>query len=156
MQDGHYHLAVELTPEQAHHSYLGKPIQIHPNQFGKGHIFVHHENHLKLARAHRAGKGVRIHLGPDELMHTAHHHVTHGLDGNGIWGKIWHGIKSGFNWLKKSGVLTQLTDTAAQAASTMYPAAAPAISLARNELKQRAGFGVGKKRSATGSGLYLS
>lgn len=162
-EEGHHHLSVELTHGQAHRAHLGHAIEIKAHQFGKGHLFVHHENHEKLKRAAAHGRGVRIHLGPAELMHTAHHHMTHGLDGTGFWGKLWKGIKTGYNWLKDHGVLTAIADKGAQAISSMYPEAAPAVAVGRQQLKKYAGFGVGRKekkhelaKRIEASGLYLS
>lgn len=165
IEDGHHHLAVELTREQAMRAHKGHAIQIQPHQMGKGHLFVHHENHERIARAVHHGRGVRVHLGPAELMHTAHHHIIHGMDGSGFWSKLWHGIKKGYNWLKDTGILSAAADAGTQALQGAFPEASPVIGVARQEIKKRAGFGVrrGKKEvrfarhnALVARGLYLS
>ncbi|KAI9995029.1 hypothetical protein PInf_011931 [Phytophthora infestans] len=110
------HLAIDLNESQAHKACKGRGIRLTPGQFGKGRLSVHPENKKKLERSVVKKKGCTLNLTPGELAETVWHHVqSRGMEKSGFWGKIWKGLKSGWNVLKDSGVLTAAADQGAKA-----------------------------------------
>lgn len=133
---------VDFTPKQIDQMVKGKPVRISHSQIGKGKqvILLHPENHLKLSKAHQAGRGCVLHVADGEVMAT--HHST--MDGTGFFGDLWKGIKSVGSWLKDSGVGSALADVAQTAATPFV--GAQAADIGRKILKTTTGVGMAKKK----------
>ncbi|KAI9995048.1 hypothetical protein PInf_012004 [Phytophthora infestans] len=155
------HLAIDLNESQAHKACKGRGIRLTPGQFGKGRLSVHPENKKKLERSVVKKKGCTLNLTPGELAETVWHHVqSRGMEKSGFWGKIWKGLKSGWNVLKDSGVLTAAADQGAKAlgAYTGQPQVDNAL---RSGLKRMTGVGIAERKKTKhealkASGLYIS
>lgn len=97
---------VNLTEAQAKKIIRQEPVRISAGQIGTGDkvILLHPENHLKLSKAKRAGKGAVLYMSAGEVLAT----VESDLAGSGIFGDIWKGLKSGYKWVKKNVVDSDL------------------------------------------------
>jgi hypothetical protein len=97
---------VNLTQAQAKKLVNQKPVKLSAAQIGNGDVVIllHPENHAKLSKAKRAGKGSTLYLTPGEILAT----VESTLSGSGIFQDIWKGLKSGYKWVKSNIVDTPL------------------------------------------------
>jgi hypothetical protein len=96
------------------------------------------------------------------------------MNGSGIFGDIWKGLKSGYNWVKKNVIDTDVyqktfkpivrcfVHTADTALNRIAPNLAPVIDAGVNEIGNQTGaYGLRKtkaqkKAMLQGRGLYLS
>lgn len=150
-------LKIDLTEKQAMQAMHGKAVRIAANQINKGSTFVslHPENAKKVEKAFLAKKGVTLKLTHGELLETAAR-----MDGSGFWGGLWNALKSGWNALKKSGVLTAAADAAVVPLTSLTGQPA-LVNAGRQLLKQTTGVGVrmnkkDKYAQLVGAGIYLS
>lgn len=97
---------VNLTEAQAKKIIRQEPVRISAGQIGAGDkvILLHPENHAKLSKAKRAGRGVVLYMSAGEVLAT----VESDLEGSGIFGNIWRGLKSGYRFVKKNIIDTDL------------------------------------------------
>jgi hypothetical protein len=168
-------IKINITRPQLQKAINGKPVQFSASQIGSGstYLSLHPANVKLVEKAAMKGSGCVIHLSPGELMSSAEDDIS----GNGLFGDIWKGLKSGYKWVKKNIVDTpiyqqglkplvrQAVNTAATAAKSFAPQLGTAIDMGVNELgKQTGAFGVKRgKMSKTkkyetlkAKGLYLS
>lgn len=123
-----------LTIDQAKKLRDGKGISFKHPQFAEDanhplSMFVNQANLLKIRRAKRTKKNMRLALSPGELMHTAKH-------GKGL-GDF---LTKGWNWLKENA--TPILDAAATAGKTLFPEFAPAITTGRQVIRAVTGKGL--------------
>jgi len=161
-------IKINITRAQLQKALNGKPVQFSASQIGSGSNFLSlHPVNVKLVeKAAMKGSGCVIHLAPGELMATAED-----MNGAGIFGDIWKGLKSAYKWTKKNVIDTdvyqkgikplvkQAVDTGATALKTYVPNAAPLVDIATDQIGKRTGaFGIKAKKMALlkGKGLYLS
>ena len=165
---------INITKKQLDNALSGKSIRVLPGQIGQGDIYLsmHPANVKTVEKAALKGKGCNIYLSPGELLSTAED-----MDGNGLFGDIYKRLKSGYSWVKKNIIDSDLyqkglkpvvrgaVDSAAMAASTAFPQFAIPISMAKEEIGKKTGaFGakrLGYTKSARmdklkAKGLYLS
>lgn len=97
---------VNLTEAQAKKIIRQEPVRISAGQIGAGDkvILLHPENHAKLSKAKRAGRGVVLYMSAGEVLST----VESEMEGTGIFSSIWKGLKSGYKWAKKNIIDTDL------------------------------------------------
>ena len=165
---------INITRDQLKKAIAGKPIRLLSSQLGNGEILLSlHPANIKIVeKAAMKGAGCNIYLSPGEMMSSAED-----MNGEGIFGDIWGGLKSGYNWVKKNVIDTdfykknirpiarQVVDTGITALAGYAPQAIPLATIARDKLSKETGaFGL-KKRGCTkaarmsklrGKGLYLS
>lgn len=161
---------IDITVKQLEQALGGKSIRLSANQLGKGPtmISLHPANRSIVEKAALKGRGAVITLSPGELMAT---HEDCG--GQGLFGDIWKGLKSGYKWTKKNIIDTPIyqqtvkplvrkaVDMGATALSGFAPEATPFINAAKEELGKKTGaFGVRNKANRVArlkaAGLYLS
>lgn len=118
---------LSLTKEQLHGS--GATLAVHP------------ETAMKIIKAKRANRGVRILITPHEIIYPMTELNGGGMHGGSIWGKVWGAIKKGFNFAKDSGILSKLAD-AAVAPAAAYTGQPGAVMAARQGLKKLTGIGI--------------
>lgn len=134
---------VHITPAQARKLLKGKAIQLQPTQLQsvEPHTQTHKlhlapENHKRLFKAKRSGKGARLSLSRDELERS---------------GALWDTIKAGFNKYVKP-VLSTVGDVVANSLSYSNPELAPVFQGVRQGVRDLTGVGVSKSgRVAKGS-----
>jgi hypothetical protein len=167
-------IKINITRPQLQKALNGKPVQFSASQIGSGstYLSLHPANVKLVEKAAMKGSGCVINLSEGELMSTAED-----MNGEGIFGDIWKGLKSGYKWVKKNVIDTPIyqstikplvrgaVNTGATALKGIAPQLAPAIDMGVNEIgKQTGAFGMkGKKRTKTqkkemlkARGLYLS
>jgi hypothetical protein len=166
-------LKINITKNQLDKALKGKPVQFSANQLGDGQVYLslHPANAKIVEKAVMKGRGCILDLTEGELLATAED-----MEGNGIFGDIWKGLKSGYKWAKKNVIDSDfyqknLRPLAKQAvemgknAAKAYlnnPIANQLIDASSNELSKETGaFGVRKtkaqkKQILAGKGLYLS
>ena len=167
-------IKINITRDQLNKALNGKPVSFKKEQLGSGSLYLslHPANVKIVEKAAMKGSGCVLHLAPGELMATAED-----MNGEGIFGDIWKGLKSAYKWTKKNIIDTPIyqstikplvrgaVNTAATAAKTFAPQLAPAIDMATSEIgKQTGAFGLKqgrrtktqKKALLMGKGLYLS
>jgi hypothetical protein len=165
-------IKIDITRPQLQKALNGKPVQFSASQIGSGsnYLSLHPANVKLVEKAVMKGTGVVLNIAPGELMATAED-----MKGEGIFGDIWKGLKSGYKWVKKNIIDTplyqntikplvrQAVNTGATALKGMAPQLAPAIDVGVEQIGKKTGaFGV-PKRSKTqkkamleARGLYLS
>lgn len=167
---------INITRQQLAKALAGKPVRFSASQLGSGdsYLSLHPANVKLVERSAMKGSGCVLDLSEGELMATAED-----MNGSGIFGDIWKGLKSGYKWVKKNVVdsdfyqknvrplareAVELGKNAAKAYLN-NPAANKLIDAASDKLSQETGaFGLkGKKRTKAqrkallaGKGLYLS
>ncbi|GMF39104.1 unnamed protein product [Phytophthora fragariaefolia] len=94
---------LSLTKDQLHGS--GATLAVHP------------ETAMKVQKAKRANRGVRLLITPHEIEYPIVALSGGGMHGTSIWSKVWGAIKSGFKYAKDTGVLSKLADAAVAPAS---------------------------------------
>jgi hypothetical protein len=92
MTHGYIPHQLHLTKDQAMKMVHGLPVMIKHHQMGSGMghhvIMLKPQNARKLLTAYKKGKGMKMHLHPDELHHSIHH-------GRGLFDfakKVYHGV----------------------------------------------------------------
>lgn len=164
-------IKINITRPQLQKALNGKPVQFNASQIGSGstYLSLHPANVKLVEKAAMKGAGCVIHLSEGELMSTAED-----MNGEGIFGDIWKGLKSGYKWVKKNVIDTPLyqqtlkplvrgaVNTGATMLKGVAPQLAPAIDMGVNEIgKQTGAFGMRKTKTQRnemlkGKGLYLS
>ncbi|GMF44543.1 unnamed protein product [Phytophthora fragariaefolia] len=118
---------LSLTKEQLHGS--GATLAVHP------------ETAMKVQKAKRANRGVRLLITPHEIEYPMVALSGGGMHGASIWSKIWSGLKSGLKYAKDTGILSKLADAAVAPASA-YTGNPGAVMAARQGLKSLTGIGI--------------
>lgn len=97
---------LDLSEAQIKKIIRQEPIRITAKQIGTGSkvVLLHPENHARLSKAKNANRGAVIHMSPGEVLAT----VESEMDGTGFFGDLWKGLKSGYKWVKKNVVDTDL------------------------------------------------
>lgn len=164
-------LKINITKAQLDKALKGKPVQFSSAQLGDGksYLSLHPANAKIVEKAAMKGSGCVINLSPGELMATAED-----MGGEGIFGDIWKGLKSGYKWVKKNVIDTDIyqkglkpiirgaVNTGATALKGFAPELGTAIDMGVNEIgKQTGAFGMKKtkaqrKAMLQARGLYLS
>lgn len=165
-------IKIDITRPQLQKALNGKPVQFNASQIGSGssYLSLHPANVKIVEKAAMKGSGCVINLSEGELLSSAED-----MEGNGIFGDILKGLKSGYKWVKKNIVDTpiyqqglkplvrQAVNTAASAAKSFAPQLGTAIDMGVNEIgKQTGAFGAPKrtktqkKAMLQARGLYLS
>lgn len=164
-------IKINITHDQLRKALNGKPVSFKKEQLGVGnhYLSLHPTNVKVVEKAAMKGTGCVLHLAPGELL------ATHeDMKGEGIFGDIWKGLKSGYNWTKKNVIDTdfyqknirpiarQAVDTGISALASYAPQAIPLATLARDKLSKETGaFGLRKSKTQKkallqAKGLYLS
>lgn len=165
-------IKINITRPQLQKALNGKPVQFNASQIGSGstYLSLHPANVKLVEKAAMKGSGCVINLSPGELL------ATHeDMNGEGIFGDIWKGLKSAYKWTKKNVIDTDIyqkglkplvrgaVNTGATAIKGFAPELGTAIDMGVNEIgKQTGAFGVPKrtktqkKAMLQARGLYLS
>lgn len=164
-------IKIDITRDQLHKAIKGKPISFKKEQIGNGttYLSLHPANVKLVEKSAMKGTGCVIHLSPGELL------ATHeDMGGEGIFGDIFQGLKSGYSWVKKNIIDTPIyqqtlkpivrgiVNSGATTLKGLAPQLSPAIDMGINELgKETGAFGLRKtkaqkKAMLKGMGLYLS
>jgi hypothetical protein len=166
-------IKINITKAQLDNALKGKPVRFNAEQIGQGpsYLSLHPSNVKIVEKAAMRGKGCTIPLSAGELMATAED-----MGGQGIFGDIWKGLKSGYKWVKKNvidsdiyqkglkPIVKGLVDQGVNIASQAYPQAAPVLKLASDKIgKETSAFGLRSRMTKSkkiemlrGKGLYLS
>ena len=168
-------IKINITGPQLQKALKGKPIRFSKDQIGVGssYLSLHPANVKIVEKAAMKGSGCTMCLSSGELLSSAED-----MGGEGIFGDIWKGLKSGYKWVKKNVVDTDLyqkglkplvrqaVNTGATALKGFAPQLGTAIDLGVNEIgKQTGAFGLAKTGRMSkakkiemlrGKGLYLS
>ena len=164
-------IKINITKDQLHKALNGKSVSFKKDQLGVGnhYLSLHPTNVKVVERAAMKGTGCILHLSSGELLSTAED-----MKGEGIFGDIFKGPKSGYKWAKKNVIDTDvyqqnikpivrgLVDQGVAMASAYNPNAGKFAALARDKIgKETGAFGVRrtkaqKKALLQGKGLYLS
>lgn len=167
-------IKINITREQLNKALNNKPVSFKREQIGAGsnYLSLHPANVKLVEKAAMKGSGCVLHLAPGELMATAED-----MGGEGIFGDVWKGLKSGYKWVKKNIIDTPLyqqgikpmlktaVNQGAQALKAYAPQAATAIDMGVNAIgKETGAFGLKtdrrtkaqKRALLMGRGLYLS
>ena len=169
---------INITQAQLNKALHGKPIKINKDQIGSGDLYLslHPANRKIVEKASLKGSGCCLNLSEGELLASAED-----MGGQGIFGDIWKGLKSGYKWAKKNiidtpiyqkaikPVVRELVQKGVQIAKTAVPGElGKAIDMGSDLISKETGaFGIkGKKgccrtkaqRKALlqAKGLYLS
>lgn len=164
-------IKINITHDQLRKALNGKPVSFKKEQLGVGnhYLSLHPANVKVVEKAAMKGTGCVLQLAPGELL------ATHDdMGGEGIFGDIWKGLKSGYSWAKKNVIDTPmyqqnikpivrgLVDQGVAMASQYNPNAGKFAALARDKLSKETGaFGVRKSKTQKkallqAKGLYLS
>ena len=94
---------INITKAQLNKALNGKPIKISKDQIGSGSVYLslHPANRKIVERASIKGSGCCLNLSEGELLSSAED-----MGGEGIFGDIWKGLKSGYKWAKKNVIDT--------------------------------------------------
>jgi len=165
-------IKINITHDQLKKALNGKPVSFKKEQLGAGtnYLSLHPANVKIVEKASMRGSGCVLNLAPGELMATAED-----MKGAGFFGDIYKGLKSGYDFVKKNVIDTDIyqkvvkplvrtaVDTGATALSAMAPGLAPGINLAKDTIGRETGaFGMKRKTKAQkkemlkARGLYLS
>ena len=166
-------IKINITGPQLQKAIKGKPVRFTKDQIGSGssYLSLHPANVKIVEKAAMKGSGCTMCLAPGELMATAED-----MGGEGIFSDIWKGLKSGYKFLKKNIIDTdvyqkgikplvrQAVNTGATVLKTAAPSLAPAIDLGVDQIgKQTGAFGVRKGMTKSkkieilrGKGLYMA
>ncbi|GMF28899.1 unnamed protein product [Phytophthora fragariaefolia] len=132
-----------LPEIMAHYRRQGRGLSLTKDQLhGSGAtLTVHPETAMKVQKAKRTNRGVRLLITPHEIEYPMVALSGGGMHGASIWSKVWGAIKSGFKYAKDTGVLSKLADAAVAPASayTVHPGA---VMTARQGLKSLTGIGI--------------
>lgn len=160
---------INITKKQLDQALNGRPIRLLSSQIGNGDIALslHPANIRIIEKAVLKGKGCNLHLSEGELLSSAED-----MNGEGLFGDIFKGLKSGYSWVKKNiidsdiyqkalkPIVRRAVDTGLNVVKGSAPELGTAIDMARDQIGSKTGaFGVnrvGRKKRLAGSGLYLS
>jgi hypothetical protein len=136
---------LHMTKEQAMKMVHGLPVMLKHHQMGSGMghhvIMLKPQNARKLLTAYKKGKGMKMHLHPDELHHSIHH-------GRGLYDyakKIYHGVGNTVNRALQNPMINEMAGDAVHYGSDALGTAVgtfmgnPVAGLAVGELLGRAG-----------------
>lgn len=144
---------IDFTPAQIKKAVAGKPIRFKANQLESGGkiILLHPSSHDRFKKAVMKGKGLTLTISPAEVLST----VESDIEGTGFFGDVWKKLKSGYSWVKKNIIDTDIYQKAvkplvrqgvnalANIASSYVPEATPLITAGVNEIGKKTGaFGV--------------
>jgi hypothetical protein len=150
---------IDFTAAQIKKAVNGQPIRFKAAQVGKGDkvILLHPSTHAMYKKAVMKGKGLTITISPGEILST----VESDMDGTGFFGDIYKKLKSGYKWVKKNIIDTDVyqkaikplvrkgVDALASMASSYAPEAAPLITAGVNTIGSKTGaFGLEKEVEA--------
>jgi hypothetical protein len=167
-------IKINITKEQLKKALNGKPVQFKASQLGVGdsYLSLHPANVQKVEKSVMAGRGCCLNLSEGELLSTAED-----MGGEGLFGDIWKGLKSGYKWTKKNVIDTPLyqeivkplvrgaVDIGETALTTALPSSKSFVRGIKDKISKETGaFGVKgvrktkaqKKALLAGKGLYLS
>lgn len=163
---------VNITEQQLNKAIAGKPVKFSHSQFGNGNSYLslHPANVKQVEKSVMKGCGCVITISPGELLATAED-----MQGKGFFSNIWKGLKSGYNWVKKNVIdsdiyqhalkplVKQGINAAVQGANAFVPGASVALQPIADTIgKETGAFGMKrmtkaqKKQVLAGKGLYLS
>lgn len=160
---------INITKKQLDQALNGRPIRLLSSQIGNGDIALslHPANLRIIQKAVLKGKGCNLHLSEGELLSTAED-----MNGEGLFGDIFKGLKSGYSWVKKNIIDSDIyqkglkpivrgaVDQGVSALSGQFPQLGIPLQMAKEEISKKTGaFGVKKvsrKKRLEGKGLYLS
>ena len=160
---------INITKKQLNQALNGRPIRLLSSQIGNGDIALslHPANIRIIEKAILKGKGCNLHLSEGELLSTAED-----MSGEGLFGDIFKGLKSGYSWVKKNIIDSDIyqkglkpivrgaVDQGVSALSGQFPQLGIPLQMAKEEISKKTGaFGVKKvsrKKRLQGKGLYLS
>lgn len=166
---------INITRAQLNKALNGKSIKIGKDQIGSGSVYLslHPANRRIVEKASLKGSGCCLNLSEGELLASAED-----MQGEGIFGDIWKGLKSGYKWAKKNiidtpiyqkaikPVVRELVNKGVQMAKTVAPSQlGSTIDKGVNLLGDKTGaFGLKKggrtkaqrKALLEAKGLYLS
>lgn len=96
---------INITQAQLNKALNGKPIKIGKDQIGSGSVYLslHPANRKIVEKASLKGSGCCLNLSEGELLASAED-----MQGEGIFGDIWKGLKSGYKWAKKNIIDTPI------------------------------------------------
>ena len=97
---------LDLSKAQAKKLLSGASVRLKPTQIAVGDkvVYLHPAQHRLLTRAKSGSKGYVLEMTAGEILTT----VENDMSGNGIFGDIWKGLKSGYSWVKKNIVDTPI------------------------------------------------
>ena len=97
---------LNLTDAQVKKALKGKSFRLSKEQIGFGNkiVLLHPAQHRLVSSAKQSGKGCMLHLSPGEIVSTQESTI----EGSGLFGHIWEGLKSGYNWVKENVVNTPI------------------------------------------------
>lgn len=166
-------IKINITKKQLDQALKGKPVRFSASQLGNGdsYLSLHPANVKVVEKSAMKGSGCCLTLSPGELMATAED-----MNGEGIFGDIWRGLKSGYKWAKKNIIDTPIyqqgikpiirrgVNTLTGMAKNAVPELSTAIDMATKEIGDKTGaFGVKRRTSKAkkyetlrAKGLYLS
>jgi hypothetical protein len=168
-------IRINITKPQLLKAMAGKPVKFTNAQIGKGNTFLslHPANAKIVEKASIKGNGCILNLTEGELLATAED-----MNGEGIFGDIWKGLKSAYKWAKKNVIDSSLyqqalkplvreaVNTGKTALKAYAPKLAPVVDAVADKIGDETGaFGVrrgvrmGKKTRSEllkAKGLYLS
>lgn len=166
-------IKINITKEQLKKALNGKPVQFAKSQLGVGnnYLSLHPANVQKVEKSVMAGRGCILNLSEGELLSTQE---DNGLTGEGLFGDIWKGLKSGYKWTKKNVIDTDIyqqaikplvrsaVDIGETALTTAIPQSKALVRTLKDKISKETGaFGVRKTKAQrrallAGKGLYLS
>lgn len=168
-------IKVNITEAQLKKALNEKPIQLKASQIGEGdtYLSLHPANVKIVEKSAIKGRGCVLHLSPAELLAT-----EEDSKGAGLFKDIYKKLKSGYKFIKKNVIDTELyqqvakplvrsaVEVGASALKTLAPTSAPVIDIIKEKIgKETGAFGIktGKKKTVAqrkellaGKGLYLS
>jgi hypothetical protein len=105
--------SIHLTDAQKRKLLRRQPVQLkNENLQGNHKIVLNHEQSVKIRRAKRTGKGIRLQLHNDELVHN---NVVHGTGFKELLSKakkaVYHGAHMIHNHLQETGVYDNIKQT---------------------------------------------
>jgi len=166
-------IKINITKEQLTKALKGQPIQFKASQLGVGNTYLSlHPANIKIVeKSALRGKGCILNIAPGELLATAEDNE---MSGNGLFGDIWSGLKSGYKFVKKNVIDTPIyqeairplvrqgVNVATSAAKAFVPGLSKPIDALTEEISRKTGaFGVKhtkqkRKELLQARGLYLS
>lgn len=119
-------LKINITKPQLAKALAGKPVRFAASQLGQGssYLSLHPANAKLVEKASMKGSGCVINLSEGELLATAED-----MQGEGIFGDIFKGLKSGYKWVKKNVVDSDFYQ------KNVRPLARQAVEMGKNAAK---------------------
>jgi len=94
MKTGFHKINVDILPGHCRNLADGRCVTLKPHMVGRGiPIVVHHTTAKKIMKAHKAGKGHRLMMSPEEIEMSG---------GKLTWKGFKRGLKKGWDWYKKN------------------------------------------------------